>query len=292
MAKKEEKKEGPSWPTRPYWKGYLRLALVTIPVQIHTATESGKLALHQIHKPSGQRINYEVTAGGEPVDKGDLVKGYPIGEDTFVTFEPEELDAVKLESKKTLDLKEFIKKEEVAPPFFERPYYIVPEDEFSVEGYQVIHAALKKANRLGLGQIVMGGRENLVAVGALEKGLAMYVLRYPNELRKSENYFGDLPAKSDRQDMVDLALQLIDEHTWPFKPEVYKNSHEVALLALIKEKSKGKKIKTPEPETTSRPGGRNVVDLMEALKKSVKRGPGRSEEPAPAKKRSRGKKAS
>jgi DNA end-binding protein Ku len=287
MAPRKEEKERPSRPTRPYWKGYLRLALVTIPVQIHNATESSKVALHQIHKPSGQRINYTVSAGGKEVDKSELVKGYPVAEDTYVTLEEEELDAIKLETKKTLDLQEFVKAHEIAPPFFERPYYIVPEDEYAVEGYQVIHAALKKEKRLGLGQIVMGGKEQLVAVGALDRGLAMYVLRYPDELRVAERYFGDLPASSDRPDMVDLALQLIDEHSSPFKAEVYKNSYEVALLDLIKEKSKGKKIRAAEPEV-SRPSGRNVVDLMDALKKSVT---GRkSVQAAPDKKR-RGKKA-
>jgi DNA end-binding protein Ku len=173
MAKKEEK-ERPSRPNRPYWKGYLRLALVTIPVQIHNATESSKVALHQIHKPSGQRINYTVTAGGEEIDKNEVVKGYPVAEDTYVTLDEEELEGIKLETRKTLDLQEFVKEEEIAPPFFERPYYIVPEDEYAVEGYQVIHAALKKAKRLGLGQIVMSGKEQLVAVGALDRGLAMY----------------------------------------------------------------------------------------------------------------------
>src|SRR5687768_5643162 len=286
MAKREAKKERPERPTRPYWKGYLRLALVTIPVQIHAATESGKTALNQIHKPSGQRINYTVTAGGQEVDKNDVVKAYQVAEDAYVTLEPEELDAVKLESKKTLDLKEFVKLEEIDPRYFERPYYIVPEDEFAEEGYRVIHAALKKERRLGLGQVIMSsGREHLVAVGALDKGLAMFVLRYPEELRASEKYFGDLPDRSDRPDMVNLAVQLIDEHTSPFKPEVYKNSYEVALLALIKEKSKGRKIVARESEPSKAAGG-NVVDLMAALKKSVKGGDKTKE---PAKKRARKK---
>jgi DNA end-binding protein Ku len=263
-------KEGPSRPTRPYWKGYLRLALVTIPVQVHTATESSKTALNQIHKPSGQRVNYEVTAGGEPVDKNDIVKGYPVAEDTYVLLEAEELDAIKLESKKTLDLKEFVKIEEIAPPYFERPYYIVPEDEFAVEGYQVIHAALKKEGRIGLGQVIMSsGREHLVGVGALDKGLAMYVLRYPHEIRAADKYFGGLPDKSDETEMVDLALQLIEENTSPFKPEVYKNSYEVALLDLIKQKSKGKKLVAKESEPRAK-GESNIVDLMAALRKSVK----------------------
>ncbi|WP_119273103.1 Ku protein [Taklimakanibacter deserti] len=290
MAAKEkaEKKEAerPSRPTRPYWKGYLRLALVTIPVQIHNATESSKTSLNMLHRPTGQRIEYVTTVAGEPVDKGDVFKAYPIAEDTYITLEPEELDAIKLESKKTLDLKEFVKIEEIAPPFFERPYYIVPEDDFAEEGYAVIHAALKKARRIGLGQIIMGsGREHLVGVGALDRGLAMYVLRYPDELRASGRYFGDLPESSDRPDMVELATKLIEQHTSPFKGEVYKNSYEVALLALIKEKSKGKKVKAPDTEK-SRPSGRNVVDLMDALKKSVKGGKS-AEEPQTKKRRSK-----
>lgn len=263
-------KEGPSRPTRPYWKGYLRLALVTIPVEIHTATESNKAALNQIHRPSGKRVSYEVTVAGKSVDQTDVVKAYPVAEETYITLEPEELDAIKLESKKTVDLKEFVKIDEIAPPFFERPYYIVPKDEFAVEGYQVIHAALKKEGRLGLGQVVMSsGRENLVAVGALDRGLAMYVLRYPDELRAPAKYFGELPEKSDRPDMVDLALDLIDEHTSAFKGEVYKDSYQVTLLELIKKKSKGKKIMAPDSEPKKKGAG-NVVDLMAALRKSVK----------------------
>ena len=222
--------------------------------------------------------------------KNEIVKGYPVAEDTYVTLDEEELEVIKLETRKTLDLQEFVKAEEIAPPFFERPYYIVPEDEYAVEGYQVIHAALKNEKRLGLGQIVMSGKEQLVTVGALDRGLAMYLLRYPEELRAASSYFGDLPARSDRPDMVDLALQLVNENSSLFKPEVYKNSYEVALLALIKEKSKGHQIKTPEPEH-ARPAGRNVVDLMDALKKSVRGGASKSAATAPAKPR-RGKKAS
>ena len=279
--------EGPSRPTRPYWKGYLRLALVTIPIQIHTATESSRTPLNQVHKPSGKRINYTVTVEGKEIDPSDVVKAYPIAEDTYVTLEPEEFDAIKLEGKKTLDLKQFVKIEEIAPPFFERPYYIVPADEFGVDGYQVIHAALKKARRIGLGQVVMSsGREHLVAVGALDKGLAMYVLRYPNELRATDKYFGDLPEKSDRQEMVELALDLIEDHTSPFQAEVYKDSYEVALLELIKRKSKGRKIVAPESEPNQSKGG-NVVDLMAALRQSVRGSKG----PEPEQKKRRGKKA-
>ena len=258
-------------PSRAYWKGYLRLALVTIPIQVHSATEPSQVALHNLHKPSGKRINYTVTAGGKEVEREDVVRGYPVAENTYITIEPEELDAIKLESKKTLDLKEFVQIEDIDPRYFESPYYIVPEDEFATEGYQVIKAALEKEKRLGLGQIIMGsgGREYLVAVGPVDRGLCMYVLRYADELRDAERYFADLPDGPAPAQLVDMAVQLIEENTSPFKAEAYRNSYEVALLDLVAQKSKGKKVVAKE-EKEERPGTRNVVDLMDALRKSMK----------------------
>src|SRR4051794_32762785 len=124
-------------PSRAYWKGYLRLALVQIAVQVHSATEASRSSMNLIHKPSGKRINYEVTVQGEPVDKEDVVKAYPVAEDTYITLEPEELNAVRLATKKTLDLQEFVKVEDIDPRYFEKPYYITPEDEFATDGYLV-----------------------------------------------------------------------------------------------------------------------------------------------------------
>lgn len=269
-------------PSRSYWKGYLRLALVTIPVQVHSAIEPSHTATHWLHKPSGKRVNYEVTVGGKPVDKADVVKAYAVAEDTYITLEPEELDAVKLESKKTLDLKEFVKVEQIDPRYFETPYYITPEDEFAAEGYQVIQAALKEKGRLGLGQVTMSsGREYLVAVGPVDRGLAMYILRYANELRAAEKYFADVPDKAAPAELVNLATQLIEEHTRPFKADEFQNSYEVALMDLVKRKAKGKTVIAKEAEP-SRAGEKKVVDLMEALRKSVS---GRKAEEPPAKKR-------
>ena len=268
-------------PSRSYWKGYLRLALVQIAVQIHPATEASQSSLHMLHKPSGKRVKYEVTVQGEPVDKADVVKAYAVAEDTYITLEPEELSAIRLETKKTLDLQDFVKVEDIDQRYFEKPYYITPEDEFATDGYLVIRAGLLKQGRLGVGQITMGGREHLVAVGPLDKGLAMYVLRYADELRAADKYFEDVADRASNPEMVTLALDLIEQNSSPFKADRYKNSYEVALMALVKEKSKGKKVIVREPEE-ARQGTGKVVDLMEALRKSVT---GKKAEAVPAKKR-------
>jgi DNA end-binding protein Ku len=270
----------------------VRLALVTIPIQIHTATEASNTRTNLLHKPSGKRVSYTITAGGKEVDTGDIVKGYPVAEDTYITFEPEEIDAIKLETKKTLDLQEFVKVEDIDPRYFETPYYITPEDKYAAEGYAVIQAALKKEQRLGLGQITMGsGREYLVAVGPVENGLVMYVLRYADELRKPEVYFADVPAGPAPEQLVDMAVTLIEENTSPWKPEAYQNSYEVALLELVKRKSKGKKVVARDPDERPKHSSDKVVDLMDALRKSMKGDRARESAEAPARKRPR-KKAS
>jgi len=254
---------------RPYWRGFLRLSLVQIAVQIHSAVEQSSSGLNQIHKPSGKRVNYTKTvAGVGPVEEADIVKGYEVSEGTYVILEPEELNAVKLESKKTLDLQEFVSKEEIDPRYFEAPYYLLPEDEFQNEGYLVIQAALAKKRKLGLGQITMSGREYLVAVGALDKGIAMYILRYANEIRAADKYFGDIPDLQVNPEMVELATKIITDGTTQFKPEQFRNTYSVRLNELVEEKAKGKKIVVKAEE--ERPKGANVVDLMDALRKSVK----------------------
>ena len=259
----------------------MRLALVQIAVQIHPATEASPSSLHMLHKSSGKRVNYEVTVQGEPVDKADVVKAYAVAEDTYITLEPEELSAIRLETKKTLDLQDFVKTEDIDPRYFEKPYYIHPEDEFANDGYLVIRAGLLKQGRIGVGQITMGGREHLVAVGPLEKGLALYVLRYADELRAADKYFGDVADKVSNPEMVSLALDLIGQNSSPFKADRYKNSYEVALMALVKEKSKDKKVVVREPDEARQSTGK-VVDLMAALRKSVT---GKKAEAVPAKKR-------
>lgn len=258
-------------PGRAYWKGVLRLSLVSIAVEIYNAVDtSTEIRFNQIHKPSGKRINYTKTVKGiGPVETSDIVKGFEVDKDQYVFLQPEELDAIKLESKKTLDLTQFVDVKDIDPRYFERPYYLVPQDDQAAEGYMVIREALTKMNKLGVGQVTMSGREYLVAVGPVDRGLVMEIMRYPGELKAPQTYFHDLPDSKVDAEMVSLATEIIKRKSGPFKPEEFKDRYALALTDLVKEKSKGKKlVSVPEEETPS--GGGNVINLMDALRKSLK----------------------
>jgi DNA end-binding protein Ku len=260
---------------RAYWKGYLRLSLVTIGVQIYNAVESkGTISFRQIHKPSGRRVQYEkVVEGIGKIENADIVKGYEVDTDTYVVMEPEEIDALKLESKKTIDLVQFVDAGEVDYRYFERPYFVAPSDPLGGEGYVVIRDALRKTNRIGLAQVTIAGREWLVAIAPVGDGLLMEMLRYADELRDPDDFFDEVPNEKPQKEMIDLAVQLIEKKSSPFKPEAFHDHYQDALKDLVQKKMKGRKIVAPEEQ--ERPKGANVVDLMEALKRSVGQpGPG------------------
>lgn len=254
---------------RAYWKGYLRLSLVTIAVEIYNGVESkSEISFRQIHKPSGRRINYEkVVQGIGKIDNADVVKGYEIDTDTYVILEPDEIDSLKLDSKKTIDLVQFVDAAEVDYRFFERPYFVAPADPLAGEGFVVIRDALRKTGKLGLAQVTIGGREWLVAIGPLQDGLVMELLRYVDELRDPADFFTEIPMDTPPKQMVDLAVQLIDQKSRPFEPSAFHDRYQDALKALVQEKMKGRKVVAPEEE--GRPSGANVIDLMEALKRSL-----------------------
>lgn len=256
-------------PARAYWKGYLRLSLVSIGVEIYNAVESkSEISFRQIHKPSGKRVNYEkVVQGIGKIDTADIVKGYEVDTDTYVVLEPEEIDALKLDSKKTIDLVQFVDNKDIDYRYFERPYFIAPSDALAGEGYVVIRDALRKTGKVGLAQVTIGGREWLVAIAAMEDGLVMEMLRYAEELRDPAAYFEDVPTTKPDKEMVDLAVQLIGKKSSPFKPERFEDHYQTALKDLVQAKMKGRKIVTASDD--ERPKGGNVVDLMEALKKSL-----------------------
>ena len=254
---------------RTYWKGFLRLSLVSIAVDVYNAVESkSEISFRQIHKPSGRRVNYEkVVHGIGKIESADIVKGYEVEPDTYVMLEPEEIDAVKLESKKTIDLVQFVDAKEIDYRYFERPYFLVPADELAADGYVVIRDALRKTGKVGLAQITIGGREWLVGIAPLNDGLVMELLRYAEELRNTEDFFDEIPSSKPEKEMVDLAVQLISKKSAPFKPEAFEDHYATALSELVQQKLKGRKIITPPDE--SRPSGDNVVDLMDALRKSL-----------------------
>jgi DNA end-binding protein Ku len=258
-----------SRPPRAYWKGFLRLSLVSIGVQIYNAVESkSEISFRQIHKPSGRRVNYEkVVQGIGKIENSDIAKGYEVDSDTYVLLEPEEIDAIKLESKRTIDLVQFIDAKDIDYRYFERPYYVAPADELAAEGYVVIRDALRKSGKVGLAQITIAGREWLVAVAPLEDGLVMEMLRYANELRDTADFFGEIPKTKPDKEMIELATQLIEKKSGPFDPERFQDHYATALRELVQDKLKGHKIIAPHED--ARPQGSNVVDLMEALKRSI-----------------------
>jgi DNA end-binding protein Ku len=255
-----------------YWRGFLRLQLVSINVDIYGATESSaEIHFNQIHKPSGKRIKYEkVVPGIGPIESSDIVKGYQVEPDVYVTMEPEEIEAIRLESKKTIDMVQFVDAEQIDPRYYERPYYIVPKDEVAAEGYLVIREALAKAGKVGLGQLTMQGREHLGVIAPIEKkGLLLNIIRYENELRKADKYFSDLEAVKFDPELVNLASELVERNSGPFNPKRFKDTYAEELRKLVEKKAKGQKIEIPK---TDKPAPSNVVNLMDALKKSLKGG--------------------
>lgn len=256
---------------RAYWKGHLRLSLVSISVELYSAAKSsGRLSLHQIHKPSGKRVRYQKTAPGVgPVDRDEIVKGFEIGKDEYVVIEPDELDALKLESKDTIDLVQFVDQCEIDPRYFDKPYYVTPEDSnVAEEGFTVIREALRKQGKVGLGQMASRGRDYIVAIRPCGAGLLLETLRYAEEIRESDEIFRDIPDLKAEKEMLDLAQELIERKTAPFEADAFKSQYAGALRELIEQKRKKGKVTAASDGDLDEDGG-NVIDLMEALKKSV-----------------------
>jgi DNA end-binding protein Ku len=257
---------------RAYWQGQIRLALVSIPVEVYSATKSGAtIQFHQIHEPTGKRINYEkVVQGVGPVDRDEIVKGYEISKGNYVLLEDEEIEAVKIESKKTLELVQFVDAGEIDVFYFEKPYYVVPADDLAEEAFIVLREALRETKKVALGQLSLRGREYLVSLKPCGKGIVLETMRYEDEVRKAQSYFKDISAAKPDKGMIDLAKTLIEQKTAPFDAGEFHDRYVEALQALIekKRKAKGKTIleDVEEPESAR---GSNVIDLMAALKKSV-----------------------
>jgi DNA end-binding protein Ku len=270
---------------RPYWRGQIRLALVSIPVEIYSATKSGAtIAFNQIHEPSGKRIKYEkVVPGIGPVDVDEIVKGFEYAKGEYVLLDEKEIEGVKLESKKTLELTQFVDTHDIDPIYFEKPFYVVPADDLAEEAFIVLREALRRSRKIGLGQLAMRGREYVVSVKACGRGLVMETLRYADEVNKAASYFRDIGDGQPDDELLDLATTLIDKKTGKFDASDFHDRYVDALKELIERKKKGKTLNIEADEGTGDPRGANVVDLMAALKKSLG-GPGGSAA-KPAKKR-------
>ena len=270
---------------RPYWKGQIRLALVSIPVEIYSATKSGAtIAFNQIHEPSGKRIKYEkVVPGIGPVDVDEIVKGYEYAKGEYVILDEDEIEGVKLESKKTLELTQFVEAHDIDAIYFEKPYYVVPADELAEEAFIVLREALRRSRKVGLGQLAMRGREYVVSIKPCGRGLVMETLRYADEVNKAASYFRDIAEGDPDEDLLDLATTLIDKKTGKFDASDFHDRYVEALRELIERKKKGKTLNIESEGGNSETQGSNVIDLMAALKKSVG-GPGAAKSRAGTKK--------
>ena len=259
---------------RAYWQGQIRLALVSIPVEIYSATKSGAtVAFNQIHEPSGKRIKYEKVAPGVgPVDPEEIVKGYEYEKGKYVLVSDEEIESVKLESKKTLELTQFVDIGEIDAIYYDKPYYVVPADDLAEEAFIVLREALRKARKVGLGQLALRGREYVVSLKPCGRGMVLETLRYQDEVNKASNYFRDIPEAKPDPDLLDLATTLIDKKTDDFDASEYHDRYVDALKELIERKRKGKTLNVEDEDAPAQSRGSNVVDLMAALKRSLEKG--------------------
>lgn len=259
--------------SRALWKGQLRLSLVSIPVELFSATKTGaRFSFRQIHEPSGKPVHYDkVVTGIGPVDTDDIVKGYEYEDGKYVLLDPDEIDAVKLETKKTLELVQFVDSSEISPIYYDKPYYLVPADDLAEDAYRVVRDALRKAGKIGLGQMTLRGREYIAAIKPCGDGLLLETLHYADELRKADPMFSGLSGRTSDKELLEVATALIERKTAPFDATSFKDNYSAALKDLVQKKLKGKKTKVAveEDDDEAAKGKDNVIDLMSALKKSL-----------------------
>src|SRR5262245_53251992 len=255
---------------RPYWRGYLRLSLVTCPVLLYPATtQAEKTHFHQINRRTGNRLRQQMIdeETGKAVDKDDKARGYELSKGKYVEIEPEELEAIQIEATHTIDIDTFVPKDEIDERYFDKPYYITPGGEkVGEEAYAVIRDAMRDKERVALARIVMAHREHVIAIQPMDKGLLGITLRYPYELREEKGYFSDIRTPRAPRDAVKLAEHILEAKAGHFEPKRFKDEYENALKALVRRKAKGHTIEAPE----EKPEPSNVINLMDALRQSVK----------------------
>jgi DNA end-binding protein Ku len=264
---------------RPYWKGYLKLSLVTCPVTMGPATtEAEKVKFHTLNSETGNRVvsRYVDAVTGKPVKEDDEVKGYERGEDEYVMLEDEELESVALESTRTIDIDAFVPHDSIQWIWLESPYFLTPSDPVGEEAYSVIREAMKATGMVGVSRLVIGRRERAVMLEARDRGIVLWTLRYGDEVRPEENYFGSVPKEKVDPALMPLIDQLIKKQTRTWDPSMASDPVQNKLLDIIAEKKKAlKKPRKASPKTAAPAIGGNVVNIMDALRRSLETGQGR-----------------
>jgi len=252
---------------RPYWKGHLRLSLVSCPIQLFPATgEREKISFHQINKATGHRIRYrkvdEVT--GEEVASDQIIKGYEIAKGQYIEITNEELEAITLESTKTIEIDEFVPRNEIDDLYAIRPYYIAPDGKVGQDAFVVIRNIIEQMKMVAIGRVVLTSREHVVAMEPRGKGIMGTLLRYPYEIRDEHEYFDQIPDLKLGKDMMDLAKHIVETKSGHFEPEKFEDHYEAALKELIEKKIKGIELEVPEARAPV-----TVINLMDALRRSI-----------------------
>lgn len=252
----------------PNWKGHLKLSLVSCPVVLYSATTTNdRVRFNIINRKTGNRVHNEVVDAetGDPVDKEDRTKGYQIDKGVYVLVDDKELDEVRLETTHTIEIEEFVPRKDIDEIFLDESYYIAPNDKSGYEAFAVIREAMKREDLAGIAKVVLYRRERILMLQPRGKGLMATALRYRNEVRAEDDYFDDIPGTKVPADMLDLAIHILKSKKGSFKPDKFEDRYEEALVDLIKAKQAGK----PLPKATE-PKPSNVINLMDALKRSVK----------------------
>jgi DNA end-binding protein Ku len=265
---------------RPYWSGHIQISLVSFGVKLFVATEAkGEIRFHQISRSTGERVRHQKVLASAiedapdevaaPVQKDEIVKGYEYSKDQYVIIEPSEIANLRVPSRHTVEIQQFVSLDELAPEYLEKPYFVVPENDIQAEAFAVVRAALAKSKKAGLGKIAFGGREHILALTSApgdERGMMAYTMRYQEELRKPAEYFSDIKKVAIDKDSLELAESLIKKRTAKFDPSKFTDGYEAALKELVEAKIKHAPI--PKDEVVEPKRGQ-VINLMDALRKSV-----------------------
>jgi DNA end-binding protein Ku len=256
---------------RAYWKGYLKLSLVTCPIVLYPASsQADKIHFHQINRKTGHRLRQEMVdeKSGRAVEKEDKGRGYELSKGRYVEIEPEELKAIQLVSTHTIDIDTFVPADEIDKRYYDHPYYIVPNGKAGADAFAVIRDAMRDKGRVALARIVITNREHVMALEPLDKGMLGTTLRYDYEVRDEKDYFKDVTSPKVPKEMVRIASHILDTKAGHFNPSKFKDEYENALKKLVKRKASGKPIELPDEA----PEESNVINLMDALKRSIAAG--------------------
>jgi DNA end-binding protein Ku len=253
--------------SRPYWKGYLKLSLVSCPIALYTASASSeRVSFRQVNKKTGNRLRQQLVdeVTREPIEAADKGRGYEIAKNTFLLVEDEELDAIAIDSTQTIEIDRFAPRAEIDERYFDSPYYIVPNDQVGQEAFAVIREAMRSEEMVALGRVVLSKRERVIMLRPWDRGLLGTTLRYATELRDSHDYFDDIPEVSVPKDMLELAVHIVSSKAGKFDPTQFVDRYEDAVIELLRKKQDG--LPAPQPREVHAP---NVINLMDALRRSI-----------------------